>query len=204
MTLLTMIEVVKQSFPALTEAQVKLDLNNAYRLYSEDTRLPFEDFDVVIDMNHLCWQEDRGGGTIATTPLEIKQGDYILPSPVSEIFGVTAYDSLGNVVDKPEYCIWYLKNLFNISDIMHDSLLVSGTLPSGIARLRFRCSVIPPVMSLDDDEPNLPEQFHQALIDHVLMKHFALRGVLQQSGWFRSSYQALVTAGKRFFNRTFN
>jgi hypothetical protein len=84
---------------------------------------------------------------------------------------------------------------------MHDSLVMGGRLPSGIARLRFKVTLIPSALTQDTHSPDLPEQFHQALVDHVLAKYFALKGILQQSGWFRSSYQALVVAGKRYFNR---
>jgi hypothetical protein len=192
MTLQAMLEMIRQVFPEKQEAQVRMDLNNAYRMYCEETRLPIDDFDVTVS-----------GGTLAISgaSLTVKDGWYVLPSPVKDIITITAYDAQDKTVERPEYIIGFLGRQFNIMDIMYDTLLVGGSLPSGVTRIRFRCSITPAPLASDSDVPDLPEQFHEALVDHVLTKYFAIKGILQQSGWFRSSYQALVTAGKRYFNR---
>jgi hypothetical protein len=190
MTLQTMLETIRATFPDKQEAQVKLDLNAAYAQYGEESRLPFQDFQVVVNAGVLA---------IGSTPLTQAYSWYSLPAPAKEILIVAAYDVNNNVVDVPDYSISFVGNMFQILDL-HDSLYLGGGFPVGIARLRFRCSVIITPLSADSDVPAYPAQFHQGLVDHVYAKYYALKGVLQNAGWFKSSYASYVAAGKRYFN----
>jgi hypothetical protein len=187
-----MLEMVRQQFPDKMDTQVRIDLNNAYRMYSEETRLPFTNFDVIEHNDDLV---------IGDLPALVRsRGWYMLPINVNNVVTVTAYNAQDNEVDMPDYHIEYVGRRFGILDL-NNMVYQNNGLPSGIALLRFGCSVEPEALSIDSDVPDYPESFHAGLVDHVLSQYYSYKGVLQQSGWFRSAYQNQVMAGKRYFNR---
>jgi hypothetical protein len=193
MTLQMMLEIVRQQFPDKMDTQVRIDLNSAYRMYSEETRLPFMNFDIVQNTDGVL--AIAQGATL--TP---SRGWYLLPVNVNNVVVVTLFDSRNNEIFVPDYHIEYIGRRFGILDL--NNMVYSGDgLPTPIVLIRFGCSVEPVELSVDTDVPDYPDAFHQGLVDHVLAKYFGYKGILQQSGWFRSSYQTHVQAGKRYFNR---
>ena len=150
MTLMTMLEVIKQQFPDKMEAQIRMDLNNAYCLYSEETRLPFENIDVTVRSGVLSVDgptviEDTVDGPVAVmTPIVLvrTRGWYALPERVNNVIVVTGFDARNNEVSILDFHVENIGRTFGILTL-NNFVYEKDGLPSGIAMLRFGCSVTP-------------------------------------------------------------
>lgn len=195
MTLLQLIEEIRQHFPEVVRKEIVKDLNKAYKYFCHETRLTVKQADLTITTNTVEY-------------------DLLTEFPdLDFIKAIIFKDSEGNPVSKTsELQFTILNKKIKFYDFLGGDL---GAIPSEIATITFIYVYQPEDLEDDADEPIIDAKFHDALIYRVLEKYYltfptVVRQLPDQSivktkdftsaQAFASKYKELEISGKKEAN----
>lgn len=196
MTLLQIIENIKQHFPDVGRKQMVIDINSVYFKFAHETRLLKKSADLTIATNTVAY-------TLATEFTDM-DGELITK--------IEYKDSGGDLVDDTDT----LKHEINTGVItFYDYYgdVISSVTTDHIASATFHYVYVPTVLEDDSDEPLIDTQYHDALVYGVLTKYYStfptvmvvqdqvIRQVnLNLANHFRGMYKELEISGRRKAN----
>lgn len=198
MTVLQLVEQIQQHFPKVGRTQILLDLNIANKKFAHETRLLVKQADLSIVPNTVEY----------TLAVEFPDIDRTI------IKDVLFKDSNGNLVPKTsELKFTIINGKIKFYDFYGGDI---SAIPTGdISTITFVYVYVPATLVNDQDEPEIEEQFHDALMFNVLGKYYStfptttiIQGqpvVMVNSNLanhFRGLYKELELYGKRKANET--
>jgi hypothetical protein len=169
MRLDNMVEVVRQVYPAVSRVQAIFDLNVELVAFARKSRC-------LVSRDRLYYKDDFIEETANTDNAE---STWALPPAVYEVSRVEQ-------IDRED---WYVSG----------STLHVRWVDSGVTVLDIEYSRFPLAISLDNDEPELPEEFHYAPVYAVLTNYASRFGKdLATAGFYRSQYREMLTEAKKY------
>ena len=149
MTFLQIQETIEQIFPMIGRTQIKKDVNEVYREFCQRTEMV----------------KTKSNITIVADTVE-----YTLPTDMNTLDRVVYYDS-SDVILLNENTLRYMvtQNKILFLNYYYEQIT---EIPSAIATITYYYKKVPATLSADSSEPDIPSQFHNALIEGVLALYY--------------------------------
>ena len=134
--------------------------------------------------------------TIETTTSALTNDNtYTLSTDVDRVYEVEVLNSNSTLVDDIS---WGIDNrIITLYDTYGYQLT---TIPANIYSITIYYHAIPTNMSADTAIPELPEQFHYALIEYVFARYYRRKGDFNNAKFALQTYEQLVREGKQYCN----
>jgi len=189
MTLQQMVEDIQTVFPDYGWTHIVLELNRAYTEFCRLTGLNIAETDLSAFSN---WSTRTDN---SYTIYYITLG-----SDVDTIMNMSLRDSSDNILYN--YTINYEIKRSKVLEVVP----VNNTTLPDTAYLHITYRKIPTALSSTTDTIAIDDIYSAALVDKVLSKFWARKGILQNAGWHRSEYKTWLKEGrlraKSFFDNT--
>lgn len=173
MTFKVIYEIIQSEFPQYRLALIKNDINTGYKDFCSRTGLPRSSYNVAI--------------TSATS--------YTLHSDVDKVYEVEVLDANSKKIDDISYQID--NGIIYFYDTFGGELTA---MDDDVYSITIYYHAIPTAMTSDTEEPDLPTQFHYALIEYVFSKYYRRKQDFNNAKFSATTYEQLVREGKQAAN----
>lgn len=173
MTFKQIYENIAMDFPNYLETTIAIDVGNIYNDFCYKTGLPRKNYNLTL--------------TTATS--------YTLATDVNRVYEVEVLDSESKLIDDVSYVIddgtIYLYDTYGAR---------LASLPSTVATIKIYYHAMPSASLTTSASPEIPSQFHNALIEGVEAKYYRRAKDFQNAVFAKQAYTDFIKDGKQWAN----